>query len=828
MSLSAQGLALTKLYLAGFNRAPEKGGFAYWSSLLKGGQTMDAIVKTVFSLPIVKAIYPDSMSDGDFLSVIYQNIFGKHPDAAGLAYWLTLLADGRERGTLVMTMIDAGLGTVDGTPGKAFIANRLAVAAYAADKQAISGKSITIGQSVSILQSVNGDLATASSAKARVDRELSDPVKSVSLGSTDFGFVIDMGTNAHVQTPAVAGAGDFNADGYDDIVLGQPGFNYKGRVSIIYGGPNTHATAIKLDEIGANGFSLLGAESTDLGNGVGGVGDFDGDGRADVAIGSPTYRKLIPTKFGEETGAGFVLFGTNQKPSAEQLNGVVAAGGASRFDGELPGIDTVQHVFIRQMVGTTMGPGGDINGDGLDDLVVGARGASFTARESGSAYVAFGSSSGTPSTSDLLTLNGSNGFRLDGSLQGENRGHTASSCGDFNGDGFDDVAIGARENDVAYIWYGHAGEYVAHSTLANMAAGQGFRVTVSYPDQYGVDVSGVGDLNGDGLADLAVASHGTSNAAIYVLLGNRTGSDIFTADLDGVVGFKITQSTSDTLVYSVGSAGDFNGDGFDDIVISSHHPNVSLDPGNAYVVYGKISGFAPLISLDALDGSDGLRIDAGTGYAGTGAVANSAGDINGDGYADVALTKLKTGGPDDANPKAYAYVVFGGNLSHMVDYEGTAAADTLSGINSAETFVAGTGDDTMLGGGGADSFHGGAGNDTIAVPTLDFLRVDGGNGVDTLKLTGSDLILDLGAFGSRITEIEVIDLSGAGDNTLVLQAAHFVNQLSSTTNQLRIEGNAGDMVDLGDGWIDGGVANDHHLYTHEQTVLLVGTALAVM
>ena len=110
-----------------------------------------------------------------------------------------------------------------------------------------------------------------------------------------------------------------------------------------------------------------------------------------------------------------------------------------------------------------------------------------------------------------------------------------------------------------------------------------------------------------------------------------------------------------------------------------------------------------------------------------------------------------------------------GDFTKDVTQLGTAGNDVLEGTAADENFVGGLGDDVLEGGGGADSFHGGAGDDTIQVSTLDFSLADGGNGIDTLKLDGSGLALDLTALPEgRTRSIERIDITDAGNNTLTL------------------------------------------------------------
>ncbi len=144
--------------------------------------------------------------------------------------------------------------------------------------------------------------------------------------------------------------------------------------------------------------------------------------------------------------------------------------------------------------------------------------------------------------------------------------------------------------------------------------------------------------------------------------------------------------------------------------------------------------------------------------------------------------------------------------------------------------MGGLGNDVITGGGGADVFYGGKGDDTAVVATTDFALVDGGAGNDTLSLSGSGLTLDLATLRNKLSGIEVIDLTGSGNNTLNLELRDLVN-LSDTSNTLIVMGNAGDKVNavLGAGFVVGSDqvvgGNTYHTYIQGAAVLLVGVNL---
>jgi len=542
---------------------------------------------------------------------------------------------------------------------------------------------------------------------------------NIDLSSLDGmnGFRVTGTISSYSIGHSVSGAGDINGDGFDDVIIGASGADPNGTNSgasyIVFGSASGFAASMFLSALdGTNGFRLDGGRSYDgSGLSVSSAGDVNGDGFDDLIVGATGVdRSGI-----YDAGASYVVFG-KASGFTSSLN-LSTLNGTNGF--------RLEGVAAGDKAGNSVSGAGDVNGDGFDDLIVGAPFADPNGSASGASYIVFGKASGFAASINLSTLDGTNGFRLQGVAVDNWSGFSVSGAGDVNGDGFDDLIVGAYQFSTArgasYVVFGKSSGFASSINLSSLDGTNGFRLEgANSNDRSGFSISGAGDVNGDGFDDLIVGArtaspYGVRQAgASYVVFGKASGfaASINLSTLDGTNGFRLEGvAASDHFGSSVSGAGDVNGDGFDDLIVGA--PDTDKQPtsasnGTAYVVFGKASGFAATLNVFTLDGFSGYQLtgEAIESSMRTGASVSGAGDVNGDGFDDVIV-----GAPGffdfDGHKGGAGYVVFGSAVPGEL-LTGTSGDDALNGSG---------GNDTLIGGGGNDTLNGGAGVDTADYST---------------------------------------------------------------------------------------------------------------
>ncbi len=508
------------------------------------------------------------------------------------------------------------------------------------------------------------------------------------------------------------------------------------------------AAVIQLSSLdGLIGFKLSGSAGERSGVSVSDAGDVNGDGFADVIVGA-NYAGAN----GSHAGASYVIFG--------KAGGFAAIQSLSTLNGD-NGFK-LSSVTGGDESGRSASAAGDVNGDGFGDVIIGAPGPSLEGTLVGTSYVVFGKASGFAANLNLSTLDGNNGFKLTGVASGDQCGYSVSAAGDVNGDGFDDVIIGARTADpngsrsgATYVVFGKANAFAANLNLSSLDGSNGFKLSgVASPDESGLSVSAAGDVNGDGFGDVIIGArlpspNGANSGASYVVFGKATGfaANLNLSTLNGSNGFKLSGvATHDYAGSSVSAAGDVNGDGFADLIIGAGGADLNgSSSGASYVVFGKASGFTANLNLSTLNGSNGFSLSGVAADTFAGKSVSAAGDINADGFGDLIV-----GAPDFGS--GASYVVFGKasgftanlNLSTLNGSNGFK----LSGISgrsgwsvSAAGDVNGDGFDDVIVGAYTADFTSGASYVVFgrgaAVSISDASVVEGDTGTASLQFTVS-------------------------------------------------------------------------------------------
>lgn len=525
------------------------------------------------------------------------------------------------------------------------------------------------------------------------------------------GFTINAEENDRRSVPgSVSDAGDINNDGIDDIMISRPGADVDGKeeagkVYVIFGKEElSNVGNIDVRDLdGSNGFAIKGVEEFgQLGRSISNVGDVNDDGVDDIVI-SATGINVGSKNFG---GNVFVIFGDSQIGNSGKLK-------TSELDGSKGFAIESDETFSQ--TGFSVSDAGDFNHDGVDDLIIAT--SASKPQQIAKDYVIFGDSQlGKSGTFNLLDVNGSNGVAI---VDRPNRHLTninfVGSAGDINDDDIDDVIIGspvAGNNTVVYgkdsvisgrpnsgrgyVVFGRE-DFDSNKELdiSSLSEEDGLTIEIDSVGGFlGRSVGYAGDLNNDGVDDVAI---GGTLAGSHVIFGNRDLSSIAKIDantLDGTNGFSVLGNEFDDLFgSSVSNAGDFNGDGIDDFAVAAPSLETSSHAhgGAGYIIFGKadFTGFDSSLKVSQLSTNDvlvlkdfgnfvynyhkSLFIDTSSNN-----FISNAGDINGDGIDDLII------GQPGVSIAADSYVIFGSREYGNNTFQSSSLADDLS-INSSLT-----------------------------------------------------------------------------------------------------------------------------------------------
>ena len=336
-----------------------------------------------------------------------------------------------------------------------------------------------------------------------------------------------------------------------------------------------------------------------------------------------------------------------------------------------------------------MSAAGDVNGDGNDDLLIGAPQRNSN---TGRSYIVFGGSNvGVSGTIALSSLNGSNGFKLDGEETSDSSGIALSAVGDMNQDGFADFMIGAvgysnsgYQAGRSYVIFG--GVNVGGSGLLQLSSINGlngFKFDGIAYDFNGYSLTQGVDLNNDGYLDLVFSApnhivNGISfTGCVYILFGAFNSSInplISASNLNDLNGFTLNAEMAGSQTGRwVNAVDDVNGDGYADLLIGA--PLYNNHMSRSYVVFGNSElGSNGSLPLSMLNGANGFKL-TGEMVGDNGGIVYGPGDINGDGYDDLLI-----GANYHNNNTGRSYLVFGKPTV------GSSGEILLSGLNGTNGF----------------------------------------------------------------------------------------------------------------------------------------------
>ncbi|MEQ9696050.1 hypothetical protein [Shimia sp. SDUM112013] len=603
---------------------------------------------------------------------------------------------------------------------------------------------------------------------------------------------------------------------------------------------------------GLGGAVFFGPEGTaQLGRMVRAIGDVNNDGIADFGVSTLGAGNGYgnPADNADQVGITYVVYGREGDYAASYD---FSFGTGLQPDGNLYSV--FQGDQANGWLGEALGPAGDINGDGIDDLIVGSDRYNSS---DGGAFVIYGQDGGLAPILEPSDLNGTNGASITvASGSTVQFGIVLDGLGDVNGDGFDDLYLSSQNDNQTYLLFGNGNPLPATVDLTTDLPGRVHVFTETSTRGEGIgDINGdglgdfmirnrsgdgstvifgdasltggttdlstavfdgtngfvanfgglwraneAGDVNGDGVGDFVVLGH--SNG--YLIFGSTTGfpATLDPATLNGVNGVTMSGGVG----FNIGGTGDVNGDGIDDFLLANR--NVDTGRGATYVVFGQSTPFDASLDLTTLDGTNGYRLPGTADFdnMGGGAIA----DVNNDGFADIVTAAqrfdMPSGGSIPIWDVGAAFVVYGGagRLAALDAEDGaqdgeidlTLIGETLTFDDSNGAIVGTAGNDTLTGTEGDDTLKGLDGDDVLfGLAGND--DIQGGAGNDTISGTAGADRID----GGDGRDMVFLDLTGTAANAYSMavdlaRGAHIIEFHSDTDSDVLL--NIEDYLLIGD------------------------------
>lgn len=382
-------------------------------------------------------------------------------------------------------------------------------------------------------------------------------------------------------------------------------------------------------------------------------------------------------------------------------------------------------------LGTVTNYAGDVNGDGVSDLIIGALNSGTEGKpDAGKAYVIFGNKGLIEF--NLSKIDGRNGFVVNGGATNSELGADVNAAGDVNGDGIADIIVGSHQGvhnynaAEGYVIFGKLGGLQPNIDISNLDGTNGFIIQCKDGSSGHVAVSSAGNFNGDRLSDIVIGNGAIEEA--YIIFGRASFNKfVNVSELSGDSGFEIYNSRDDTMVGSnLARLGDINEDGLDDIIIGMAPPSGD-STGAAGVLYGSKNNFSSRLDINQgfIITGDG---NGGCDSASLGWAVSSAGDFNNDGKIDIVVTADKYNayecGPGACCYLGAALVVF--NSAIIENYNKSIPMDSIP-KNNHGFLLEGPQDNSPFGGFARSVYGGkdmtGDGIDDVLVGDVDGNRV---------------------------------------------------------------------------------------------------------
>ncbi|MBI1315205.1 hypothetical protein GC176_28270 [bacterium] len=641
------------------------------------------------------------------------------------------------------------------------------------------------------------DQAAMNSFGAATDGEVEDYVFTIvspSSGGVSDSLTLSSGANGLPSLSAggrfgdsVTPIGDLNGDGVVDLAVGAPldgtTGNAWGAVYILFmNASGSVASSVKLTS-GVNGGPTL-ADGDHFGQSVTSLGDLDGDGVSELAVGA-----IGDDVRGTDRGAVYIFFLSSDgtvRTTTKLPDGGAAVGAVGDVD--------------EAEFGDALTALGDINGDGIPDLLTGSPNE--------------GTPPGSGGTVDVLQLNS------DGTVAGVGGfgpvgtdpirfGDAVQSIGDIDHDGVIDIATGIPfDGMTGSVEISRLGTNGFPASSSRTMSGVGNAPVLDSGAEFGTSLAAPGDLDGDGIADVIVgAPVAGSTGVIYVLFLNADGSVRDFATIDSSTLNVPGLSSGDLFGSSIAAIGDLNGDGIIDLAVGA--AGTDGESGALHILFLQVELKSVDVTLPGAgsyevlrDGADlVVRVEGGGELSRDVAANVSVLQITGSTGDDV-VTVLNTGTVVDT-----PIVFTGGDGNDRFDASLATGVVNLTGNGGDDVLIGGSANDTLNGGSGKDELIGGLGNDLVQGQGSTGDTLDGGDGDDTLNGgSGNDLIREsftgdatltnsamTGRGNDTVISAERAQLSGSGAAQTLDVSAFFTAGLTSVT----LDGSGGNDTLLG-------------------------------